>query len=127
MNLETLRVYCLSKAYTSEHLPFDHKTLVFKVGTKMFALVDIDEARTVNLKCDPERSLLLREEYSEIQPGYHMNKKHWNTVSAVSVTGGIRSGSESLMWSVRSSPVAGAARFENKRHRDVFWPLLRER
>ena len=83
MNLETLRVYCLSKAHTSEHLPFDHKTLVFKVGTKMFALVDIDEARSVNLKCDPERSLLLREEYSEIQPGYHMNKNHWNTVSIV--------------------------------------------
>ncbi len=83
MNLETLRVYCLSKAHTSEHLPFDDKTLVFKVGTKMFALIDIDDARSVNLKCDPERALALREEHAEIQPGYHMNKMHWNTVSVV--------------------------------------------
>jgi predicted DNA-binding protein (MmcQ/YjbR family) len=83
MTLETLRTYCLSKAFTSEHLPFDDKTLVFKVGTKMFALVDIDQGKSVNLKCDPERALELRESYSEIQPGYHMSKVHWNTVSLI--------------------------------------------
>jgi predicted DNA-binding protein (MmcQ/YjbR family) len=81
MNLEALRTYCLNKAYTSEHLPFDDKTLVFKVGSKMFALVDIEEANSVNLKCDPERAMELRESYTEIQPGYHMSKVHWNTVS----------------------------------------------
>jgi len=81
MTLETLRTYCLSKAFTSEHLPFDDRTLVFKAGSKMFALVDIDAAKSVNLKCDPERAIELRESFLEIQPGYHMSKVHWNTVS----------------------------------------------
>lgn len=81
MILETLRTYCLNKAYTSEHLPFGDNILVFKVGSKMFALVDIEEAKSVNLKCDPEKALELREAHTEIQPGYHMNKQHWNTVS----------------------------------------------
>ena len=81
MTLETLRTYCLSKAFTSEHLPFDDRTLVFKAGSKMFALVDIDAAKSVNLKCDPERAIELRESFPEIQPGYHMSKVHWNTVS----------------------------------------------
>ena len=81
MTLETLRTYCLSKAFTSEHLPFDDKTLVFKAGSKMFALVDINEAKSVNLKCDPEKAIELRESFPEVQPGYHMSKKHWNTVS----------------------------------------------
>lgn len=83
MMLETLRTYCLEKAHTLEHLPFDDKTLVFKVGGKMFALVDIEEAKSVNLKCDPERAVALREQHVEIQPGYHMSKEHWNTVSLV--------------------------------------------
>lgn len=81
MILETLRTYCLNKAFTSEHLPFDDKTLVFKAGSKMFALVGIIEANSVNLKCDPERAIDLRESYPEVQPGFHMSKKHWNTVS----------------------------------------------
>ena len=81
MTLEEFRTHCLSKAYTSEQLPFDSKTLVFKVGSKMFALVDIDAAKSVNLKCDPERAIELRESFLEIQPGYHMSKVHWNTVS----------------------------------------------
>ena len=81
MTLETLRTYCLSKAFTSEHLPFDDRTLVFKAGSKMFALVDIDAAKSVNLKCDPERAIELRESFPEIEPGYHMSKAHWNTVS----------------------------------------------
>ena len=81
MTLEEFRTHCLLKAYTSEQLPFDSKTLVFKVGSKMFALVDIDAAKSVNLKCDPERAIELRESFLEIQPGYHMSKVHWNTVS----------------------------------------------
>lgn len=83
MNLEELRAYCLSKAHTSENLPFDHKTLIFKVGSKMFALTDLEECVAVNLKCDPERAIELREEFLEIQPGYHMSKVHWNTVSLI--------------------------------------------
>lgn len=81
MDLETLRNYCLSKPGTSEGLPFDNDTLVFKVMGKMFALTGLEqEGLQVNLKCDPERSIELRELYAEIRPGYHMNKKHWNTV-----------------------------------------------
>lgn len=65
---------------TSEGFPFDEKTLAFKVGGKLFALLDIDEFTSVNLKCDPEKAIDLREQFSAVQPGYHMNKKHWNTV-----------------------------------------------
>jgi len=81
MNIEDFRIYCLSKAGTEECLPFDDTTLVFKVMGKMFALTSLDSERfSVNLKCDPDRALELRELHDEIQPGYHMNKKHWNTV-----------------------------------------------
>ena len=81
MNTEMLRTYCLSKVATEEALPFDDNTLVFKVGGKMFALHSLKSGDRVNLKCDPDRALELRAEWEEIQPGYHMNKKHWNTVS----------------------------------------------
>lgn len=81
MNIEDFRDYCLSKTGTSEHFPFDNRTLVFKVGGKMFALTDVDEFNSVNLKCDPERSIELRETYAGVKPGYHMSKIHWNTVS----------------------------------------------
>lgn len=80
MDIETFRLYCLSKPGVSEHLPFDDRTLVFKVGGKMFALCDLEEFDGVNLKCDPERAVELREQYDAVQPGYHMNKTHWNTV-----------------------------------------------
>lgn len=81
MDLETFRNYCLSKPGTSEEMPFDKDTLVFKVMGKMFALTGLEqEGLQVNLKCDPEWSIELRELYAEISPGYHMNKKHWNTV-----------------------------------------------
>lgn len=80
MHIEDFRAYCLSKPGTTEALPFDENTLVFKVMGKMFALADIDEFRSINLKCDPLKALRLREEYPGIRPGYHMNKKHWNTV-----------------------------------------------
>ncbi|BDS11149.1 MmcQ/YjbR family DNA-binding protein [Aureispira anguillae] len=82
MNIEDFRIYCLSKTGTEECLPFDENTLVFKVMGKMFALTSLEkEEFTVNLKCDPDKSLELRESYDEVQPGYHMNKKHWNTVA----------------------------------------------
>ena len=80
MDIETFRIYCLSKRGVMEEFPFDEETLVFKVGGKMFALLDVDIFESVNLKCDPERAIELRERYSAIEPGYHMNKKHWNTV-----------------------------------------------
>ena len=80
MNIEDFRAYCLSKPGTSESLPFDNQTLVFKVADKMFALTNIDLFTSINLKCDPEQAALLREQYDAVQPGYHMNKKHWNTI-----------------------------------------------
>ncbi|AKP51662.1 MmcQ/YjbR family DNA-binding protein [Cyclobacterium amurskyense] len=81
MNIETFRDYCLSKAGVTEDTPFGPDTLCFRVANKIFALLDIDKFESVNLKCDPERAVLLREQHDGIVPGYHMNKKHWNTVS----------------------------------------------
>jgi predicted DNA-binding protein (MmcQ/YjbR family) len=80
MNIEDFRTYCLSKAFTTEGFPFDETTLVFYVAGKMFALTDLEPPFGVNLKCDPERAVSLREHYPNITPGYHMNKKHWNSV-----------------------------------------------
>jgi len=82
MNIEYFREYCLSKKGTSESFPFDESTLVFKVMDKMFALTALDRLPTqINLKCDPEYALELRDTYDgDIIPGYHMSKKHWNTV-----------------------------------------------
>lgn len=81
MNIEELREFCLSKKGATESFPFDDKTLVFKVMNKMFALTNIEGDLSVNLKCEPEKAISLREEYSAVIPGYHMNKKHWNTVN----------------------------------------------
>ncbi len=82
MNIEELREYCLTRLHTTEDTPFDETTLAFKVGGKIFALTNMETIPTrVNLKCDPERAIELRENYPEvIIPGYHMSKKHWNTV-----------------------------------------------
>ena len=81
MNIEEFRTYCLSKKQVSESFPFDKQTLVFKVGDKMFALTSLEKhPTTVNLKCDPERAIDLRDRYAEIIAGYHMSKKHWNTI-----------------------------------------------
>ncbi len=80
MDIEALRIYCLDKEGVTEAFPFDEGTLVFKVGGKIFALTALDESPRVNLKCEPGRAVDLRERYEEIIPGYHMNKKHWNTV-----------------------------------------------
>jgi predicted DNA-binding protein (MmcQ/YjbR family) len=80
MNIELFREYCLSKKATTESFPFDQDTLVFKVAGKMFTLISLSEPDNVNLKCDPENAIFLREHYDCVKPGYHMNKKHWNTV-----------------------------------------------
>ncbi len=80
MNIVEFREYCLSFKGVSESLPFDQRTLVFKVMDKMFALTDIDDFDFINLKCEPEISGQLREKYEGIKPGYHMNKRLWNSV-----------------------------------------------
>ncbi|MEO0312276.1 MAG: hypothetical protein RIQ89_1933 [Bacteroidota bacterium] len=80
MNIESLREYCLNKPLAEETLPFDDDVLVFKVGGKAFALASIAAGNRVNLKCDPEKAIILREDYLSIDPGVHMNKKHWNTI-----------------------------------------------
>ena len=81
MNIEQLRDYCLSKKGVEESFPFDSQTLVFKVQGKVFLLTDIDEFPvSFNVKCDPEKAIALREEFPCVSPGFHMNKKHWNTV-----------------------------------------------
>ena len=80
MNIEELREYCISKPGVTESFPFDESTLVFKVMDKMYALTSLDKDLQINLKCDPEKAIQLRQEYSCIVPGFHMNKKHWNTV-----------------------------------------------
>jgi len=82
MNIEILREYCLSKKDVTESLPFGDDTLVFKRRGKIFVLANLDGDLTINLKCDPALAIELRERYSSVIPGYHMNKKHWNTVLA---------------------------------------------
>ena len=82
MNIEEFRDYCLSKKYATECFPFDETTLVFKVAEKMFALSGLENhPSTVNLKCDPEKSMLLREQFEDVIEGFHMSKKHWNTIT----------------------------------------------
>lgn len=85
MDIEQLYTYCLRKKGASTAFPFDEKVLVFKVLDKVFALTDLSKweagDHSVNLKCDPQQALVLRDQYQAIQPAYHMNKKHWNTVT----------------------------------------------
>src|ERR1700754_1782946 len=80
MNLEAFRKHCLSKKGVTEEFPFGEETLVYKVMGKMFALTDLESFESVNLKVDPEVGEELREKYPSVEPGYHMNKKHWITV-----------------------------------------------
>jgi predicted DNA-binding protein (MmcQ/YjbR family) len=81
MNIETLREYCLNKQDAEETMPFGPDVLVFKVNNKAFLLLPLDtEQLRFNVKCNPELALELREEYTAVLPGYHMNKKHWNTI-----------------------------------------------
>ena len=80
MNIEEVRSYCINKKGTTESFPFDEVTLVIKVMDKMFALLSLEKGSSINLKCDPEKAISLREHYDDITPGFHMSKKHWNTV-----------------------------------------------
>jgi predicted DNA-binding protein (MmcQ/YjbR family) len=81
MNIETLREYCLDKPGSEETLPFGPDTLVYKVNGKIFLITGLDgEQLSFNVKCNPELAIELREQYSCVLPGYHMNKKHWNTI-----------------------------------------------
>lgn len=80
MNIEEFRDYCLSFPGVTEGFPFGEDTLVFKVMGKMFAITGVDDFEFINLKCDPERATILREQHEEIKPGWHMNKIHWNSV-----------------------------------------------
>jgi len=81
MNIEEFRDYCLSLKGAYEKTPFDESTLVFYVKEKMFCLTDITTFDFINVKCNPEEAIALREQYTEVTPGYHMNKKHWNSIS----------------------------------------------
>ena len=80
MNIESFREYCISKKGVSESFPFDEFVLVFKVMGKMFALTNVEGDFRISLKCEPIKALELREQYSAIKPGWHLNKKHWNTI-----------------------------------------------
>lgn len=80
MNIEEIRDYCLAKPGVTEGLPFGPDTLVFKVGEKLFLLTSLSQGNQFNVKCDPELAIELREKQPDVLPGYHMNKKHWNTV-----------------------------------------------
>lgn len=80
MNIEKLRNYCLSKNKVTESFPFDNDTIVFKLFDKIFALFNIKEKSFINLKCDPLKAIELRERFNGISPGWHMNKKHWNSI-----------------------------------------------
>jgi predicted DNA-binding protein (MmcQ/YjbR family) len=85
MDVESFREYCLAKPGATEETPFGEDVLVFKVAGKIFALAPLDEVPArANLKCDPDFALELRDRYEQVQPGYHMNKKHWNTVEIAS-------------------------------------------
>lgn len=80
MNIEELRDHCLQLRAVTEDFPFGEETLVFRVAGKIFLLIGLTEANRFNVKCDPELAVELRERHNEVKPGYHMNKKHWNTV-----------------------------------------------
>ena len=81
MNIETIREYCLKKKGVTEGFPFGEETLVFKVISRIFLIASLDSVPLqVNLKCDPETAIELREKYDSVRPGYHMNKAHWNTI-----------------------------------------------
>jgi predicted DNA-binding protein (MmcQ/YjbR family) len=81
MIFEAIRNHCIQKNGVTEEFPFDAETLVFKVAGKMFLLTHVDNPLTINVKCDPEYAIELREKFDTILPGYHMSKKHWNTIS----------------------------------------------
>lgn len=81
MNVEELREYCIAKSGVTECMPFDDSTLVFKLENKIFALISLESTDlSINLKCEPDLAIDLRNRFKGVLPGYHMNKKHWNTI-----------------------------------------------
>ena len=80
MNIEDYRDYCIKKPGVTEGFPFNNTTLVFKVMNKLFAFTGVEDFVSINMKCYPELAIELREQFYSVKPGYHMNKKHWNTV-----------------------------------------------
>jgi predicted DNA-binding protein (MmcQ/YjbR family) len=80
MDIESIRNYCLKKDGVTEELPFDEDSPVYKVMGKIFAITNLTPPYSINLKCDPEKAIELRERYDAVTPGYHMNKTHWNTI-----------------------------------------------
>lgn len=80
MDIEAVRLVCISKPHATEDMPFGDDTVVFRIGSKMFALLSLDFKKEINLKCNPEMAIEYREKYDFVRPGYHMNKKHWNSV-----------------------------------------------
>ena len=87
MDIESIRDYCLAKKEVDESFPFGETTLVFKVKGKIFLLAGLDNpVLQFNVKCDPEKAIEWREQFAAVQPGYHMNKKLWNTVISMAVS-----------------------------------------
>jgi predicted DNA-binding protein (MmcQ/YjbR family) len=80
MDIEEIRLYCLSKKGASESLPFDETSPVYKVMNKIFLIMNLEPPFSINVKCDPEEAIELRGKYDTVLPGYHMNKHHWNTI-----------------------------------------------
>ena len=83
MNLEIIREYCLNKKGVIESLPFNEDSPVYKVAGKIFLIANLIPPVSINIKCDPEKAVELRERYDFVRPGYHMNKLHWNTVELI--------------------------------------------
>lgn len=81
MDIESVREYCLSLPLATEDFPFDESTLVFRIGGRIFAMIDLERTEWFVLKCNPDRALDLREQYAEISPAWHMNKRHWNQLN----------------------------------------------
>jgi predicted DNA-binding protein (MmcQ/YjbR family) len=85
MNFESIYSHCIAKPHVHEDYPFDKTTLVFKVGGKIFLLIDSFNPVSINVKCNPEKAIELREQFDGIKPGFHMNKKHWITIDLFAV------------------------------------------
>ncbi len=81
MNIEDIRLFCLDKSGVTESFPFDDTTLVLKVEGKMFILINLGKNKSINIKCNPDKAIELREHHHSVLPGYHMSKKHWNTIT----------------------------------------------
>ena len=114
MDIESIRKFCLAKPEVAEDFPFREYTMVFKVAGKMFLLASLDDIPLrINLKCDPEKAVDLRERYDSILPGYHMNKTHWNTI----IIDGSVPGGEILSWITDSYLLVVNSLRKNERER----------